>query len=125
MSRNIYTTTLRLNLDNAADREAWEHLQRLDKKTHRSVSRAVIADVNAYFGRQEQLAADPYLETRVKEGAFLQEIQETIRESLQTAAPMNFAPWMQLMQCAVPADTAEKPEESEDMDAALDFADSF
>ena len=125
MSRNIYTTTLRLNLDNAADREAWEHLQRLDKKTHRSVSRAVIADVNAYFGRQEQLAADPYLETREKEGAFLQEIQETIRESLQTAAPMNFAPWMQLMQGAVPADPAEKPEESEDMDAALDFADSF
>ena len=125
MSRNIYTTTLRLNLDNAADREAWEHLQRLDKKTHRSVSRAVIADVNAYFGRQEQLAADPYLETREKEGAFLQEIQETIRESLQTAAPMNFAPWMQLMQDAVPADTTEKPEESEDMDAALDFADSF
>ena len=89
MSRNIYTTTLRLNLDNAADREAWEHLQRLDKKTHRSVSRAVIADVNAYFGRQEQLAADPYLETREKEGAFLQEIQETIRESLQTAAPLS------------------------------------
>jgi len=39
--------------------------------------------------------------------------------------PMNFAPWMQLMQDAVPADTTEKPEESEDMDAALDFADSF
>ena len=111
MSRNIYTTTLRLNLDNAADREAWEHLQRLDKKTHRSVSRAVIADVNAYFGRQEQLAADPYLETREKEGAFLQEIQETIRESLQTAALMNFAPWMQLMQGAVQADKAEKQEE--------------
>jgi len=29
------------------------------------------------------------------------------------------------MQDAVPADTTEKPEESEDMDAALDFADSF
>ena len=38
---------------------------------------------------------------------------------------MDFAPWMQLMQDAVPADTTEKPEESEDMDAALDFADSF
>ena len=74
---------------------------------------------------QEQLAADPYLETREKEDAFLREIQNTIWESLQTAAPMNFAPWMQLMQDAVPADTTEKPEESEDMDAALDFADSF
>ena len=108
-----------------ADREAWEHLQRLDRAQYRSVNRAVISAVNAYFGRQEQLAADPYLETREKEDAFLREIQNTIWESLQTAAPMNFAPWMQLMQDAVPADTTEKPEESEDMDAALDFADSF
>lgn len=60
-----------------------------------------------------------------KEDAFLREIQNTIRESLQTTAPMNFAPWMQLMQGAAPANTTEKPEESEDMDAALDFADSF
>ena len=29
MSKNIYATTLRLNLDNPADRAAWEHLQRL------------------------------------------------------------------------------------------------
>lgn len=125
MSKNIYTTTLRLNLDNPADRAAWEHLQRLDRVQYRSVSRAVVAAVNAFFDRQERLAADPYLETREKEDAFLQEIRETIRESLQTTAPMNFAPWMQLMQDAVPADTTEKPEESEDMDAALDFADSF
>ena len=123
--KNIYTTTLRLNLDNVADREAWEHLQRLDRAQYRSVNRAVISAVNAYFGRQEQLAADPYLETREKEDAFLREIQNTIWESLQTAAPMNFDPWMQPMQDAVPADTTEKPEESEDMDAALDFADSF
>lgn len=64
--KNIYTTTLRLNLDNVADREAREHLQRLDRAKYRSVNRAVITAVNAYFGRQEQLAADPYLETREK-----------------------------------------------------------
>lgn len=125
MRKNVYTTTLRLNLDNAADREAWEHLQNLDKKMYRFVNRAVVAAVNAFFGRQEQLAADPYLETREKEEAFLREIRETIRESLQGAVPMNFTPWMQLMQGAVPADTAVKVEDSEDMDAALDFADSF
>ena len=38
---------------------------------------------------------------------------------------MSFAPWMQLMQGAAPADTAVKAEDSADMDAALDFADSF
>ena len=64
MKGNIYTTTLRLNLDSAADREAWGHLQRLDRTQYRSVNRAVVTAVNAFFGRQEQLAADPYLETR-------------------------------------------------------------
>lgn len=75
MSKSIYTTTLRLNLDKPEDREAWEHLQRLDRAQYRSVNCAVIAAVNAFFGRQEQLAADPYLETREKEAAFLQEIR--------------------------------------------------
>lgn len=123
--KNIYTTTLRLNLDNVADREAWEHLQRLDRAQYRSVNRAVITAVNAFFGRQEQLAADPYLETREKEDAFLHEILNTIRESLQTAVPMNFTPWMQLMQGAAPATTPQEVQNVEDMDAALDFADSF
>ena len=120
MSKNIYATTLRLNLDNPADRAAWEHLQRLDRVQYRSVSRAVVAAVNAFFDRQERLASDPYLETREKE-----EIRETIRSSLQGVMHMNFAPWMHLMQGAVPADTAVKAEDSADMDAALDFADSF
>ena len=125
MSKNIYATTLRLNLDNPTDRATWEHLQRLDRVQYRSVSRAVVAAVNAFFDRQERLASDPYLETREKEDAFLLEIRETIRSSLQGVTHMNFAPWMQLMQGAVPADTAVKAEDSADMDAALDFADSF
>ena len=125
MRKNIYTTTLRLNLNNDADRQAWEHLRRLDRTQYRSVNRAVVASVNAFFGRQEQLTADPYLETREKEDAFLQEIRDTIRESLQGTVPVNFAPWMRLMQGTVPATTPQKAENSEDLDAALDFADSF
>ena len=125
MRKNIYTTTLRLNLNNDADRQAWEHLRRLDRTQYRSVNRAVVASVNAFFGRQEQLAADPYLETREKEDAFLQEIRDAIRESLQGTVPVSFAPWMRLMQGTVPATTPQKAENSEDLDAALDFADSF
>ncbi len=125
MRKHIYTTTLRLNLENAADREAWEHLQRLDRTQYRSVNSAVIAAVNAFFGKQEQLIADPYLESREKEDAFLQEIRDTIRESLQGTVPISFAPWMQFMQGTVPAATQQKAEYSEDLDAALDFADSF
>lgn len=125
MRKNIYTTTLRLNLNNDADRQAWEHLRRLDRTQYRSVNRAVVASVNAFFGRQEQLAADPYLETREKEDVFLQEIRNTIRESLQGAVPVNFASWMQRMQGTVPAAPPLEAEDSEDLDAALDFADSF
>ena len=69
--KQIYTTTLRLNLADEDDRRAYEHLRKMDKKKYRSYSKAVVAAVNDYFERQERLAADPYLETREKEDAFL------------------------------------------------------
>ena len=123
--KNIYTITLRLNLDKPEDREAWEHLQRLDRMQYRSVNRGVITAVNAFFGRQEQLAADPYLETREKEDAFLQEIRNIIRESLQEAAPADLSPLLRLLQSTATSSAPKEPEDSADMDAALDFADSF
>ncbi len=123
--KKIYTTTLRLNLENDDDRRAYEYLRRLDKAQHRSVNRAIVAAVNGYFGRQAQLAVDPYLETREKEDAFLQEVRETIRQGLQETAPTGLVPLFQLIQDAVPAIPAPTEEDTEDMDAALDFADSF
>lgn len=72
--KQIYTTTLRLNLENEADRRAWEHLQSLDRREYRSVSKAVVSAVNAYFDRSKQLADDPYLETREKEDAVLEKV---------------------------------------------------
>ncbi len=122
---NIYTTTLRLNLENEADRRAWEHLQSLDKREYRSVSRAVITAVNAYFDRQKLLAADPYLETREKEDAFLSRIEDTITRSLQSCAPMGLGGILQLMQSAQPAAAPASEETNEDISAALDFADGF
>ena len=113
--KNIYTTTLRLNLVKPEDREAWEHLQRLDRMQYRSVNRAVIAAVNAYFGRQEQLAADPYLETREKEDAFLSLIQRIIEKSVL----YNSTPLLKDVPQVIPT------EDDEELSAALDFADSF
>ena len=117
--KNIYTITLRLNLDKPEDREAWEHLQRLDRMQYRSVNRAVIAAVNAYFGRQEQLAADPYLETREREDAFLRQIMETIEKGLSypPAVISQFSP--------PTVQTQENMMDNEELSAALDFADSF
>ena len=72
MERTIINTNIRLNLNRPEDRRAWEYLQRLDRKKYKSYSRAVVAAVNDHFSRQERLAADPYLETREKEDAFLE-----------------------------------------------------
>lgn len=128
--KRLYTTTLRLNLENEADREAMEHLRRLDRKKYRSVNSAVIAAVNAYFSRQEQLEADPYLETRKKEDAFLQRVIDTIRAVQQPTPAPGLAALLQLLQGTQGAPSAPTKEEVEannstDWDAALDFVGSF
>ena len=84
--KQIYTTTLRLNLADEDDRRAFEHLQRMDKKQYRSYSKAVVAAVNGYFERQERIADDPYLETREKEDAFIRRIMETMEQNLRYAS---------------------------------------
>ena len=128
--KRLYTTTLRLNLENEADREALEHLRRLDRKKYRSVNSAVITAVNAYFSRQEQLEADPYLETREKEDAFLQRIIDTIQSAQQSPQAPGLATLLQLLQGTQASPPAPAKEEvgsnnSTDWDAALDFVGSF
>ena len=116
--KRIFTTTLRLDMTDEEDRQAWSHLQRMNKKQYRSYSKAIVAAVNDYFGRQEQLAADPYLETREKEDAFLQRIESTICNSLR------FAPVPMAVQLSTPMQTEPEPAD-DDLSTALDFADSF
>lgn len=128
--KQFYTTTLRLNLENEADREAMEHLRRLDRKKYRSVNSAVITAVNAYFSRQEQLEADPYLETREKEDAFLQRVIDTIQSAQQSPQAPGLATLLQLLQGTQASPPAPAKEEvgannSTDWDAALDFVGSF
>lgn len=127
--KRLYTTTLRLNLENEADREAMEHLRRLDRMKYHSVNSAVITAINDYFSRQEQLEADPYLETREKEDAFLQRVIDTIRAAQSPAPAPGLATLLQLLQgtqAAPPAPTKE-PEANTgtDWDAALDFVGNF
>lgn len=122
MSR-IFTTTLRLNLDDEDDRRAWERLHRLDKQQYRSYSKAIVAALNGYFDRKERLAADPYLETREKEDAFLRQVIDAIEAGLRSA-PLSI---LRQTVTALPV-TSPDPEpeqDSEDMAAALDFVDSF
>ena len=101
MSR-IFTTTLRLNLDDEADRRAWEHLQRMDRQRYRSYSKAIVVAVNELFDEQSG-------QQETNED-FLNRIIAVIQSSLQ-ALPL---------QAPSPAEP-----DSDDLDAALDFADSF
>jgi DNA transposition AAA+ family ATPase len=123
--KSIYTTTVRLNLNEDDDRRAWEYLRRLDKKKYRSFSKAVVMAVNDYFGRLERLDTDPYLETREKEDAFLQEIREAVRKGLQQSAPANLGTILQLMQGVQPLAASGQDADNESLDAAMDFMDSF
>ena len=125
MERTIINTNIRLNLSRPEDRRAWEYLQHLDRKKYRSYSRAVVAAINDYFSRQERLTADPYLETREKEDAFLQKVLETIREGLQ-ASGAGLAGLTSLLQGVRPAVSPPEPVMTdEDLDAAMDFINSL
>ena len=125
MERTIINTNIRLNLNRPEDRRAWEYLQHLDRKKYKSYSRAVVAEVNDHFSRQERLTADPYLETREKEDAFLQKVLETIREGLQSsgAGISGLAALLQSIQNAAPP--SEPVMTDEDLDTAMDFINSL
>ena len=111
----VYTTTLRFSLDKPDDRAALEYLQGVGKKEYKSLNRAVIAAVNDHFLRKARLAADPYLETREKEDAFLRRVQETIEQSLRAVpAAASTAPPMP------PASDSE-----DDFETAMDFINSL
>lgn len=84
---NLFTTTLRFNLNREEDRRALEYLKSADG--YRSYSRAVIAAVNDYFFRMKKMKDDPYLETREKEDAFLRQIQETIEKACPLLPPCS------------------------------------
>jgi len=125
MERTIINTNIRLNLNRPEDCRAWEYLQHLDRKKYRSYSRAVVAAINDYFSRQERLTADPYLETREKEDAFLEKVLKTIWEGLRSS-DTGLAGLAALLQ-SVPA--AAHPSEpvmtDEDLDIAMDFINSL
>lgn len=114
----IYTTTLRLNLDNEDDRRAYEYLRQMDRTRYKSYSAAVIAAINDHFEREARLADDPFLETRERQEAFLQEVKDTVREALQSA-PLGLGALASLFRQVEKPAAPELSEES--LDTAMDF----
>lgn len=133
--RKIINTNIRFNLDNPQHRRAYELLQRIDRRKYKSYTEAVVYAVNSCFGRLEQLAADPYLETREKEDAFLQKVLDTIQSGMEKVSqPLALGNLLSLLQANTPqqvpvtnpVEEAEDEEfDEESLEAALAFADSF
>ena len=127
--RKIINTNIRFNLENEADRKAWEHLRSMDRRKYKSYTKAVVAALNDYFDRQDRLATDSYLETREKEDAFLKRILDTIEQGLKVSSANNaVGNLLQLLAVNTPKETTvQEPNAADDvdMDAALDFAESF
>ena len=102
---HLFTTTLRLNLNNAQDMEAWNNLMSTDKNQleYSSYSRTIVTAINDHFARQDRME-----EQQEWEAALLKKIEATIRETLTNC--------LQGLQITTPQPTAEKSEPSTQAD---------
>ena len=144
--RKIINTNIRLNLCEEQDRQAWEYLQTMDRQKYKSYTKAVVAALNDYFAREYRNEEDPYLETREKEDAFLERVETAICDGVKESVPMAMA--KNLFEMITPfvkesvgesrssgrsevrsdeRDTGNAMDwgQEDDIDAALEFADSF
>ena len=96
---NIFTTTLRLNLNNAQDMEAWNNLMSVDstQPEYSSYCRTIVTAINDHFARQDRMEEQQEWET-----ALLKKIESTIRETLTNC--------LQGLQITTTPPTAEKSE---------------
>ena len=128
MSREIVNINIRFHMDRDDDRRAWEYLQNMDRNLFKSYTRAVVSAVNEYFDRQKRLTADPFLESREKEDAFLQRIADTVERSLGPIIPLvTILQGGIVSRPAAPSPTVsfDEPDKQEMEDTALDFINSF
>ena len=119
MSR-IFTTTLRLNLENENDRRAYDYLRSMDKTWYKSYSSAIVTAINDHFSRQERLSSDPFLETRERQEAFLEEVKAVIRESVLTSG-VGLGGLAAFLQGVQPAPQPDETMSEEAFDTAMDF----
>ena len=96
---NLFTTTLRLNLNNAQDMEAWNNLMSADstQPEYSSYSRTIVTAINDHFARQDRME-----EQQEWEAALLKKIEAMIRETVTNC--------LQGLQITTTPPTAEKSE---------------
>ena len=96
---NLFTTTLRLNLNNTQDMEAWNNLMSTDRNQpeYSSYSRTIVTAINDHFARQDRMEEQQAWET-----ALLKKIETVIQET--------FTSCMKEFQLTATPPTAEKSE---------------
>ena len=130
---NPYPVSVSFDLDRAEDRAALTWLSQCRREGFKTYSAAVVAVINDYRDRKERLSADPYLETREKEDAFLRRVLETIREGVAESG--NLGLLLRLLQGSQTnteggsqsqgKDSQSNTEDLESISAALDFVDAL
>ena len=131
---NSYSVAVSFDLDRAEDRAALTWLSQCRRDGFKTYSAAVVAAVNEYRDRQERLDADPYLETREKEDAFLRRVLDTIRQGMEESAAGNLGGLFRFLKaCQTSGGAVEgnenrnqsNTEDPESISMALDFADAL
>ena len=89
MSKNnkIFTTTLRLNLNNAQDAEAWDNLLRADtsRSGYSSYSKTIVTAINDHFARMDRPDQSD------AEAAMMNRIEEAVHRAVVNALKENTA----------------------------------
>ena len=107
--RQVFRTTLRLDLDKPASAQAASLLHQLHTECGLSYSTLIVPAVNAYYGKS--LTDEDLRET----------IRSIVREELATA-PVQLGDLLQALKTAVPASPSTQDDEpdDDDLDDALD-----
>ena len=109
----MFRTTLRLDLDQPASRQAANLLRQLHAERGLSYSALIVPAINAYYGKA---SADESLR---------ETIRSIVREELATA-PVQLGDLLQALKTAVPVDHPASPSahadepDDDDLDDALD-----
>ena len=96
---NIFTTTLRLNLNNTQDMEAWNNLMSTDRNQpeYSSYSRTIVTAINDHFARQDRMEEQ-------------QEWETALLKKIETVIQKTFANCMKKFQITATQPTTEKSE---------------
>ena len=77
-NKDVFTTTLRLNLKNSQDQEAWDNLMCADSSLpqYSSYTRTIVTAINDHFSRLNRP------EDHDSETALLKKVEETVRRTI-------------------------------------------